>query len=146
EGKFIAFDNYTMKQAIEEEFILDVLKNYTTYQSYYKLDKAVDDNPEFETRQANKKLRAYIESHHFSIMEKSKIMLDHFYADIRILINGQAKAMVTCKRIRNAMLYYQAFKEYLKDISSPYHAIAAFSGTKEISGEHCDKARLNGFP
>lgn len=146
EGKFIAFDNYTMKQAIEEEFILDVLKNYTTYQSYYKLDKAVEDNPEFETRQANKKLRAYVESHPFSIMEKSKIMLDHFHADIRKLINGQAKAMVVCKSIKNAILYYQAFKEYMKEINSPYKAIVAFSGTKEIDGEDWDEARLNGFP
>ncbi len=146
EGKFIAFDNYTMKQAIEEEFILDVLKNYTTYQSYYKLDKAVEDNPEFETRQANKKLRAYVESHPFSIMEKSKIMLDHFHADIRKLINGQAKAMVVCKSIKNAILYYQAFNEYLKEINSPYKAIVAFSGTKEIDGEDWDEARLNGFP
>lgn len=146
EGKFIAFDNYTMKQAIEEEFILDVLKNYTTYQSYYKLDKAVEDNPEFETRQANKKLRAYVESHPFSIMEKSKMMLDHFHADIRKLINGQAKAMVVCKSIKNAILYYQAFNEYLKEINSPYKAIVAFSGTKEIDGEDWDEARLNGFP
>ncbi|WP_268225705.1 type I restriction endonuclease subunit R [Sinomicrobium oceani] len=146
EGKFIAFDNYTMKQAIEEEFILDVLKNYTTYQSYYKLDKAVEDNPEFETRQANKKLRAYVESHPFSIMEKSKIMLDHFHADIRKLINGQAKTMIVCKSIKNAILYYQAFKEYLKEINSPYKAIVAFSGTKEIDGEDWDEARLNGFP
>ncbi|WP_340077625.1 type I restriction endonuclease subunit R [Leptobacterium sp. I13] len=146
EGKFKAFDNYTMKQAIEEEFILDVLKNYTTYQSYYKLDKAVEDNPEFETRQANKKLRAYVESHPFSIMEKSKIMLDHFHSDIRRQINGQAKAMVVCKSIKNAILYYQAFKEYLKEINSPYKAIVAFSGTKEIDGVEMDEAKLNGFP
>lgn len=146
EGKFKAFDTYTMKQAIEEEFILDVLKNYTTYQSYYKLDKAVEDNPEFETRQANKKLRAYVESHPFSIMEKSKVMLDHFHTDIRKQINGQAKAMVVCKSINNAIKYFQAFKEYLKEINSPYKAIVAFSGTKELDGEDVDEAKLNGFP
>ena len=146
EGKFKAFDNYTMKQAIEEEFILDVLKNYTTYQSYYKLYKAVEDNPEFETRQANKKLIDYVESHQFSIMKKSKIMLDHFHINIRNQINGQAKAMVVCKSIKNAILYYQNFKKYLKEINSPYKAIVAFSGTKEINGVEMDEAKLNGFP
>jgi len=146
EGKFRAFDNYTMKQAIEEEFILDVLKNYTTYQSYYKLNKAVEDNPKFETRQANKKLRDYVESHPFSIGEKSKIMLDHFHAEISRQIKGRAKAMVVCKSIKNAILYYQAFTEYLKEINSPYKAIIAFSGAKEIDGVEMDETKLNGFP
>lgn len=145
EGKFKAFDTYTMKQAIEEGFILDVLKNYTTYQSYYKLNKAVEGNPEFETRQANKKLRAYVESHRFSIMEKSKVMLDHFHADIKKQIKGKAKAMVVCKSIKNAIAYYQSFKEYLKEINSPYKAIIAFSGTQEIGGVAMDEAKLNGF-
>lgn len=146
EGKFRPFDVYTMKQAIEEEFIHDVLEYYTTYQSFYKLDKLVEENPEFETRQANKKLRAYVESHPFSIQEKSKVMLDHFHKDIRKLINGQAKAMVVCKSINNAIKYFQAFKEYLKEINSPYKPIVAFSGTKEIDGIEVDEAKLNGFP
>jgi len=146
EGKFEAFDSYTMKQAIEEEFILDVLKNYTTYQSYYKLNKSVEENPEFETRQANKKLRAYVESHKFSIMEKAKVMVNHFHSDVRRQINGQAKAMVVTKSIKNAIRYYQAFKEYLEEINSPYKAIVAFSGTKEIDGIEVDEPRLNGFP
>lgn len=146
EGKFVAFDAYTMKQAIEEEFILDVLKNYTTYQSYYKLNKAVEDNPEFETHQANKKLRAYVESHPFSIMEKSKVMIDHFHSEVAKQINRQAKAMVVCKSINNAIKYYDAFKTYLKEINSPYKAIIAFSGSREIEGVDIDEAKLNGFP
>jgi type I restriction enzyme R subunit len=92
EGKFEAFDAYTMKQAIEEEFILDVLKNYTTYQSFYKLNKSVEDNPEFETSQANKKLRVYVENHSFSIMEKSKVMIDHFNAEVSKQINQTGKS------------------------------------------------------
>ncbi len=146
QGKFKAFDNYTMKQAIEEEFILDVLKNYTTYQSYYKLNKSIEDNPEFETRMANKKLKTYVESHPFSIGEKSKIMLDHFHTEIRKQIKGQAKSMVVCKSIKNAISYYQTFKKYLKEMNSPYKAIVAFSGTKEIEGVEMDEAKLNGFP
>jgi type I restriction enzyme R subunit len=146
DGKFKAFDNYTMKQAIDEEFILDVLKNYTTYQSYYKLNKAVEENPEFETRQANKKLRAYVESHPFSIKEKTKVMLDHFHNDIRKRINGQAKSMIVCKSIKNAIRYYQAANTYLAGINSPFKAIVAFSGTKEVDGIEWDEAKLNGFP
>ncbi len=146
EGKFIPFDTYTMKQAIEEGFILDVLKNYTTYQSYYKLNKSVEENPEFETRQANKKLRAYVESHPFSIKEKAKIMINHFNTDVHKKIKGKAKAMVVCKSINNAIHYYFAFKEYLKEINSPYKCIIAFSGTKEYNGQEVDEPRLNGFP
>lgn len=146
DGKFYPFDLYSMKQAIEEEFILDVLKNYTTYQSYYKLHKAVEANPQFETHQAQKKLRAYVESHPFSIKEKSKVMIDHFHTEVRRQINGQAKAMVVCKSINNAIQYYRAFNEYLKEIHSPYKAIVAFSGKRTIDGAETDEAKLNGFP
>ncbi|MCT3921674.1 type I restriction endonuclease subunit R [Elizabethkingia anophelis] len=146
EGKFVAFDTYTMKQAIEEEFILDVLKNYTTYQSYYKLNRAVEDNPEFETHQANKKLRAYVESHPFSIKEKARVIIDHFHNEVAKQINRQAKAMIVCKSINNAIRYYYAFKEYLKEINSPYKAIIAFSGSREFDGVELNEAKLNGFP
>lgn len=146
EGKFVPFDLYSMKQAIEEEFILDVLKNYTTYQSYYKLNKAVEENPEFETRQAQKKLRAYVESHPFSIAEKTKVMVDHFQSEVRKQIKGAAKAMVVCKSINNAIAYYRAFNQYLKEINSPYKAIVAFSGKRTIDGFEVDEAKLNGFP
>lgn len=145
-GKFHPFDLYSMKQAIEEEFILDVLKNYTTYQSYYKLIEAVEDNPEFETHQAQKKLRAYVESHPFSIKEKTKVMVDHFHTDVRKQIKGQAKAMVVTKSINNAIAYYRAFNEYLKEINSPFKAIVAFSGKRTIDGVEYDEAKLNGFP
>ena len=145
EGKFKPFDIYTMKQAIEEGFILDVLKNYTTYQSYYKLNKSTEDNPEFEIKQANKKLRVYVENHPFSIMEKAKVMINHFNTNAHNQIKGQAKAMVVCKSINNAIRYYLAFKEYLKEINSPYKAIVAFSGTKELDGDDVDEAKINGF-
>lgn len=146
EGKFEPFDAYSMKQAIEEEFILDVLKNYTTYQSYYKLNKAVAENPEFETRQAQKKLRAYVESHPFSIKEKTKVMADHFHNEVRKQIKGAAKAMVVCKSINNAIAYYNAFNAYLKENNSSYKAIVAFSGKRTIDEFEVDEAKLNGFP
>lgn len=146
DGKFYPFDLYSMKQAIEEEFILDVLKNYTTYQAYYKLNKAVENNPQFDTRKAQQKLRAYVESHPFSIREKAIVMIDHFHSEVRGRIGGQAKAMVVTKSIKNAIQYYFAFNAYLGEIHSPYRAIVAFSGKKTVDGAEYDEARLNGFP
>lgn len=142
---FDAFHLYPMKQAIEEEFILDVVQNYTTYNSFYKLIKSVEDNPEFETRQAQKKLRSYVEGHEFAITEKAKIMIDHFHREVRYLINGEAKAMVVTKSILSAIKYKQAFDSYLKEIKSPYKAIVAFSGKKLYKGNEYDEASMNHF-
>lgn len=143
--KYYPFHLYSMKQAIEEEFILDVLKNYTTYQSYYKISKEAEGNPKFETHHAQKKLRAYVENHPFSIKEKAKVMIDHFHSEVRKQIKGKAKAMVVTKSINNAIQYYKSFAEYLKEINSPYKAIVAFSGKRTIDGVDCDEAKLNGF-
>lgn len=143
--EFVPFHLYSMKQAVEEEFILDVLKNYTTYSSFYKLIKAVEDNPEFDTKQAQKKLRAYVEGHEFAIAEKSKIMIDHFHRDVRYLINGEAKTMVVTKSIIAAIKYKHAFDEYLKEIRSPYKAIVAFSGSKTYKGTEFTEAEMNNF-
>ncbi len=144
-NKFYAFHVYSMKQAIEEEFILDVLKNYTTYNSFYKLIKSVEDNPEFDTKQAQKKLRAYVEGHEFAIGEKAKIMLDHFHRDVRQLINGEAKTMVVTKGIISAIKYKHAFDAYLKEIKSPYKAIVAFSGSKTYKGVEYTEVAMNNF-
>lgn len=143
--KFYAFNVYSMKQAIEEEFILDVLKNYTTYKSYYKLIKSVEDNPEFDTKQANKKLRAYVEGHEFAIAEKAKIMIDHFHREVKHLINGEAKAMIVTQSIEHAIKYKHAFDQYLKEIKSPYKAIVAFSGTKNLQGIDYNEVEMNNF-
>lgn len=143
--EFHPFHLYSMKQAIEEEFILDVLKNYTTYSSFYKLIKAVEGNPEFDTKQAQKKLRSYVEGHEFAIAEKSKIMIDHFHYDVKSLINGEAKAMIVTKSIISAIKYKHAFDEYLKEIKSPYKAIVAFSGSKTYKGLEFTETEMNNF-
>jgi len=142
---FDAFHLYSMKQAIEEEFILDVLQNYTTYSSFYKLIKSVEENPEFDTKQAQKKLRAYVEGHEFAIAEKAKIMIDHFQRDVKHLINGEAKAMIVTKSIIAAIKYKHAFDEYLKEIKSPWKSIVAFSGKKEYKGVEFDETGMNNF-
>ncbi len=142
---FDAFHLYAMKQAIEEEFILDVLQNYTTYSSFYKLIKSVEGNPEFDTKQAHKKLRAYVEGHEFAIAEKAKIMIDHFHREVKHLINGEAKTMIVTKSILAAIKYKYAFDEYLREIKSPYKAIVAFSGKKEYQGLELDETGMNNF-
>ena len=142
------FHKYTMKQAIHEGFILDVLKCYTPVDSYYRLVQTVDDDPEFDTRKAKKKLRRYVESHSHAIHEKAEIMVDHFHSQVldRRKIGGQARAMVVTSGIERAIQYYLAIREYLKECRSPYKAIVAFSGEHEYGGEMVTEASLNGFP
>ncbi|HRA33002.1 MAG TPA: type I restriction endonuclease subunit R [Thermomicrobiales bacterium] len=142
------FHSYTMKQAIQEGFILDVLKNYTPVQSYYRLMKTVEDDPEYDVRKAKKKLRRYVESHDRAIRSKAEIMVDHFHEQVidRRKIGGAARAMVVTGSIERAIDYYMAFTDYLRERKSPYRAIVAFSGEPEYQGEKVTEASLNGFP
>jgi len=143
--EFFPFHLYSMKQAIEEEFILDVLKNYTTYSSFYKLIKSVEENPEFDTKQAQKKLRTYVEGNEFAIAEKAKIMIDHFHYNVKHLVNGEAKAMIVTKSIIAAIKYKHAFDAYLQEIKSPYKSIIAFSGSKTYKGIEYTETEMNNF-
>ncbi len=140
------FHSYTMKQAIQEGFILDVLENYTPIHTFCKLVKKVEDDPEFDTRKALKKLRKYVESHDHAIRLKAEIMVDNFLTGGVGKINGQARAMVVCSGIERAIQYFHAFKTYLVECKSPYKAIVAFSGEHEFAGEKVTEASLNGFP
>jgi type I restriction enzyme R subunit len=142
------FHSYTMKQAIEERFILDVLKSYTPVDSYYKLIKKVEDDPKFDTKKAKKKLRRYVESHDHAIRLKAEIMVDHFHEQVMAVgkIGGQARAMVITSGIERAIQYFHAFKTYLAERKSPYQAIVAFSGEHEYDGAKVSEFSLNGFP
>ena len=137
-----------MKQAIQEGFILDVLQNYTPVNSYYRLIKSIEDDPEFDTRKAKKKLRRYVESHDYAIRQKVEIMIDHFLDKViaRHKIGGQARAMVVCSGIGRAIQYYHAFVDYLNERKSPFEAIIAFSGEHEYGGKKVTESSLNGFP
>ena len=148
ERKFRPFHSYTMKQAIDEGFICDVLKSYTPVNSYYKLVKTIEDDPEFDSKRAKKKLRRYVESHSHAIELKAEIMVDHFLEQVIALnkIGGQARAMVVCGSIERAIQYFHAMSAYLKDIKSEYRAIVAFSGEPEYKGQKVTEASLNGFP
>ena len=142
------FHSYTMKQAIQEGFILDVLKHYTPVASYYRLAKTVEDDPRFDVSKARKKLRRYVESHEHAIREKTEIMVDHFHTQVigQRKIGGQARAMVITNGIERAIQYFHAFKDYLKARKSPYQPIVAFSGEHEYGGRKVSEATLNGFP
>lgn len=142
------FDSYTMKQAIQEGFILDVLANYTPVGSYYRLMKTVEDDPEFDTSKANKKLRHYVESHEHAIRQKAEIMVDHFHEQVlaRRKIGGKARAMVICSGVARAIQYYHAVSAYLKERKSQYKAIVAFSGEREDGERQVTEATLNEFP
>jgi type I restriction enzyme, R subunit len=141
--KFRAFHLYSMKQAIEEGFIKDVLLNYTTYQSFYSLLKRIEDDPEYDKKRAQKKLKAYVESHEHAIKKKAILMIQHFMENVirNKKMGGLAKAMLVTSSRANAVKYKKAFDDYLKKINSPFKAIVAFSG--EIDGQ--TEAQLNGF-
>ncbi len=142
------FHSYTMKQAIQEGFILDVLKSYTPVDSYYKLVKKIEGDPEFDTKRAQKKLRKYVESRDHAIRLKAEIMVDHFHEQVMALnkIGGKARAMVVCNGIERAVQYFHAFQTYLAERKSPYQAIVAFSGEHEFGGAKVSESSLNGFP
>ncbi len=146
--KHYPFHPYTMKQAIQEGFILDVLKHYTPVQSYYKLIKKVEGDPEYDTIRAKKKLRRYVEGHDHAIGIKAEIMVDHFHEQVLALnkIGGQARAMVVTSGIERAIQYYHSIRNYLVERKSPYKAIVAFSGEHEYGGEKVSETSLNGFP
>ena len=142
------FHSYTMKQAIQEGFILDVLKNYTPVRSYYRLMKTIEDDPEFDVKKAQRKLRRYVEGHDYAIRTKAEIMVDHFHSQViaKRKVGGQARAMVVTGGIRRAIQYYHAFQTYLQERKSPYRAIVAFSGEHNHNGQKVTEASLNGFP
>ncbi len=139
---------YTMKQAIEEGFILDVLRYYTPVQSYYKLAKTVEDDPKFDKKRAQGILRYYVESNQYAIHEKADIMVEHFHTEViaKGKVGGKARAMVVASSIRRAVDYYRAINELLTERKSPFKAIVAFSGTADYNGKQVTEADINGFP
>jgi type I restriction enzyme R subunit len=147
DGSFEPFDYYSMKQAIQEGFILDVLANYTTYRSYYEIQKSIEDNPLFDSKKAQKKLRAYVERNQQTINTKAEIMLDHFIPQVvnNKRLKGKAKGMIITQNIESAIRYHRAVRQILDQRGNPFKAAIAFSGTKEIDGLEYTEAGLNGF-
>lgn len=147
DGTFKPFHLYSMKQAIEEGFILDVLANYTTYKSYYEIEKSIQDNPLFDTKKAQTKLRAYVERHKQTIGTKAEIMIEHFISKVfnTKKLKGKAKAMVITQNIESAIRYYQAINQIVHDKGNPFKIAIAFSGKKIVDGIEYTEPDLNGF-
>jgi type I restriction enzyme R subunit len=147
DGSFKPFHLYSMKQAIEEGFILDVLANYTTLKGYYEIEKSTEDNPLFDSTKAQKKLRAYVEQHQQTINTKAEIILDHFIPKIvnQKKLKGKAKAMIVTQSIESAIRYYKGLQNSLKKKGNPFKIAIAFSGTKTVDGIEHTEAEMNGF-
>ncbi len=150
EIKHRPFHVYTMKQAIQEGFILDVLQNYTPIDSFYKLMKTVEDDPMFDKKRAQKKLRSFVESDSYTIGKKAAMMVEHFHEKViaKGKIGGQARAMIVTSSIPRCIEYYYAINKCLADRHSPYKTIIAFSGECKYQGQEpaLTSAGLNGFP
>ena len=149
EVKHRPYHSYTMKQAIQEGFILDVLKYYTPISSYYKLMKTVQDDPMFDKKRAQKKLRAFVESDSYTITQKAEMMVEHFHEQVisKGKIGGQARAMVVTASISRCIEYYYALNKCLTARHSPYKTIVAFSGEHKYQGQEppLTSAAMNGF-
>jgi type I restriction enzyme R subunit len=146
DGKFEPFSLYTMRQAIEEGFILDVLDNYTTYRAYWNLLKRVQDDPRYERGKAFALLRAFVEQHQHTIEKKVAIMVEHFAAHVLHKIGCRAKAMIVTRSRPLAVRYKLAVDKYLKDHGHAFKALVAFSGTVRAEGRDYTEAGMNGFP
>lgn len=148
DGSFKPFHLYSMKQAIEEGFILDVLANYTTYKSYYEIRKSIEDNPLFDTVKAQKKLRAYVERSRQTIATKAEVMVDHFLNRVvnSKKLRGQARGMIVTQSIESAIRYYHAVRNEMEKRGNPHRVLIAFSGEKMVDGITYSEAGINGFP
>lgn len=140
------FHLYSMRQAIEEGFILDVLQNYMTYKAYYALEKTIDDDPELDTRRAQRKVARFAALHPTALSQKVEVMVEHFQRHVRPELDGQAKAMIVTSSRESALRYYFALKTYIEDKRySDLKALVAFSGELHVDGNTYTEAELNGF-
>jgi type I restriction enzyme R subunit len=146
DGKFEPFHLYSMRQAIEEGFILDVLTNYTTYTAYWRLLKKVENDPKYDKRKAEYLLKSFVELHPHAIGEKVRVMAEHFAAKVQGEIGGRAKAMIVTRSRLHAVRYRLAVDKYLAERKLPFKALVAFSGKVEDGGRSYTEAGMNGFP
>ena len=138
ETKHRPFHNYSMKQAIQEGFILDVLKHYTPVNSYYRLVKTVDADPEFDTKRAHRKLRRYVESNDHAIRLKAEIMVDHFHEQVSGLnkIGGEARAMVVTSGVERAIQYFHQIRSYPARAQEPVRGDRRLLGRARVPRQH----------
>ena len=148
DGKFEPFHLYSMRQAIEENFILDVLANYSTYTAYWRLLKKIEDDPRYDRKKAEYLLKSFVGLHSHAIGEKVRICVEHFAAQVQGEIGGKAKAMIVTRSRLHAVRYRLAVDKYLAERGYPFKALVAFSGTvlDPPGGHPYTEANMNGFP
>jgi type I restriction enzyme R subunit len=138
------FHLYTMRQAIEEGFIIDVLQNYTTYQSYYRLEKSIEGDPQFNTREARRKIARYVSLE--SVNQKAAVIVEHFRRHVQKELSGKAKAMIVTQSRHDAFRHHEAVKGYINDRGyTDLNALVAFSGSLPVDGHQYTEAEINGF-
>lgn len=146
DGKPHAFHVYSMRQAIEEGFILDVLNNYTTYTTFYKISKQIEDDPEVASKKASKAIGRFVSLHPHNIAQKTEIIIEHFRQVTRHKIGGRAKAMVVTSSRLHAVRYKEYFDKYISEKGyDDLKALVAFSGTVEDNGVPHTEPEMNGF-
>jgi type I restriction enzyme R subunit len=148
DGSFRPFSLYTMRQAIEEGFILDVLRNYTTYDQYWALLKKVEDDPAFDGTKAKSLLRRFVSSNERTIAKKVALMVEHFQSTVSGKLGGKAKAMIVTSSRLHAVRYRLAMDAHLQSLGNPFKALVAFTDVVKDSkdGQEYTEARMNGFP
>ena len=149
--RHLPFHNYTMKQAIEEGFIMDVLTNYTPVSRYFNVIKSIDDDPKFDSKRARSKLRRYVENHDYAITQKAGIIIDHFNDSVFTpkRMGHEARAMVVVDGVDRAIRYYHTIRGIITERELPFRALVAFSGARKVEGlydQEVSEAQLNGFP
>ncbi len=147
-GQHEAFHLYSMKQAIEEGFILDVLANFTEYDTYYRLNKEISEDPQYKTVEAKRQIARFVELHETNIAQRVEVIIEHFRTTVLQELGGQAKAMVITASRQSAVKYRQAFEDYVtKKGYSDVHALVAFSGKVKLDGDETEytETLINGF-
>ncbi|HEY6287287.1 MAG TPA: type I restriction endonuclease [Ktedonobacteraceae bacterium] len=145
DGRYEAFSLYTMRQAIDEHFILDVLENYTTYKTYWSLLKKIETDPHYDRTKATLLLKSFVDRHEQTSAKKVAIMVEHFAGQVAHQIDGKAKAMIVTRSRRHAVRYKHAVDRYLKEHGYAYKALVAFSGTVREKGIDYTESNMNGF-
>ena len=146
DGAFAPFHLYSMRQAIEEEFIRDVLESYTTYKVYWRLMKKIEEDPRYDKSTADYLLRSFVDLHPHAITEKVRVMVDHFVGNAQSEIGGKAKAMIVTRSRLHAVRYKLAVDKYLAELGKPFKGLVAFSGTVQDGGQSYTESGMNGFP
>ena len=148
-GQREAFHVYSMKQAIEEGFILDVLQNYTTYDTFFQINKEIEEDPRCKTAEAKRQIARFVELHETNIAQRVEVIVEHFRTTVMTELGGMAKAMVITASRQGAVKYRQAFEEYTKKKGyMDIHALVAFSGKVTLPDDPTEytEAGMNGFP